>query len=88
MKAQVLYSSELRQGTSKKTGRPYEGYFVDLLAKEDSGDIRVLQVGFLDKSLVKQQLLPDTMIEITFNYRGFVESVQVLKDAVPLLIRG
>ena len=89
MKAQVIFSSELKSGTSKKTGKPYEGYFVDLLVKEDSGDLRFLNnVGYLDKSLVGKQLPEDTMVELSFNYRGFIESVKILKDEPPFMVRG
>lgn len=89
MKVQVIYISDLKSGVSKKTGKPYEGYFVDLLMKEDNGDIRYVDTGYLDKSLIKNQKIGvDTMIDINYNRRGFVDAVKVLPDEPPFMIRG
>lgn len=88
MKAQVIYCSELKSGVSKRTGKPYEGYFVDLLTKEDNGDIRNLEVGYLDKSLLSGRLAEDTMIDLVFNRRGFPDKATVLPQEPPFMLRG
>lgn len=87
MKAQILKMTE-KQGVGKKSGKPYNGYFVSMLYIDNNGELECDRI-FVDKSACETVLPADTMVDVVTNFpTGNIARLDILPHEQPLVLRG
>lgn len=87
MKAQILKMTE-RQGVGKKSGKPFNGYFVSMLYIDNNGELECDRI-YVDKSACASALPADTMVDVVTTFpTGSIARLDILPHEQPLVLRG
>ena len=82
MKIKVMgITKEIKSGVSKKTGKPFKGYFVSYCSKRD--DINGVQAEslFLSEDMVNESKYipqPGDLCELYYGRGGFIDSIKFI----------
>lgn len=82
MKIKVMgVSKELKSGVSKKTGKPFSGYFVSYAYKRDDINGAQAESLFLSQDMVNDSKYipqPGDLCELYYGRGGFIESIKFI----------